>query len=214
MINIRAFLLIFACCAAMAHATEYFPIGNNEGQVSAFHATWYGDQLKAMKEPSLFGAAKDRKLNEVRFLWLRSFDKAIAVRAYMSEDGPRLHAVRLSAQKDLHPGTIEWTQDIALSDRQWKTLLERLSRPAVIFPYRKLTNEQLEMTLGSDGAQWILESALDGTYHIADVWSPTSFEELKHRKDFRDIALPNFNAFAGCCLYFLKIAGIKNERIY
>jgi hypothetical protein len=132
----------------------------------------------------------------------------------MSEDGPRLHAVRLSAQKDLHPGTIEWTEDIALSKRQWEKILAYLSQPAVQFPYRGLTPEQLKMTSGFDGSQWILESALGGIYHIADVWSPTSFEELKHRKNFRNVALPNFKAFSECCLYFLKIAGIKDERIY
>lgn len=143
--------------------TDFFPpdtFGSNEAFVSA----WYGKHLEAMHEPSLW-AATARGQTVYRFLWLRTFDKPIAVRVSLVGDHAHLVATRLSGAGGYAPGTIETQRerDLPLSD------IAKVEAALDAAQFDKLPPR----TLGSlDGAQWIIERAKNGTYRIVDHWSP------------------------------------------
>src|SRR5260370_25638559 len=86
---VTAFLLL---CPIKASQTDYFPSGilDDTAQSSHFKEQWYSEQLRALKEPSLWELSKSPKTQTYRFLWLRSFHRPISVRLDIHEDGTGL----------------------------------------------------------------------------------------------------------------------------
>lgn len=151
-------------------ADAYFPFGvlGCSEREEEFLTDWYESALKAMREPSLWALSKSDPHAEVyRFLWLRSFNRPIAVRLVVNanQEGQVITKV-LAMAEVIEAGDLiaSRTQTVgrhstglfqarASEARLWE-LLPRRAPPA------------------PDGAMWILEAVRDGQYRIVDRQSP------------------------------------------
>jgi hypothetical protein len=163
----------------VASAAEYFPAGvlGDTADQHRFRADWYSKHLAAMGEPSLLELSRQDATAEVyRFLWLRSFHHPIAVRLLLRKDGT---AMLISKETDgkggYQPGKLTRNTTASLSKEQTELLLDQVQGAALW----KLPTRQSE-GIGLDGAQWILEMAKGGRYHVIDRWSPSA-EDPVHR---------------------------------
>src|SRR5678810_56885 len=86
-----ALMVVFLASLLITHAAEtvYFPKGKG---------SWYPNHLRAMKEPSLFLQSTNKAVEQYRFLWLRTFHKAIAVRIRKDNAGITLRVIRLTGK--------------------------------------------------------------------------------------------------------------------
>jgi hypothetical protein len=132
-----------------------------------------------MEEPSLScGPSEDTEA--YRFLWLRSFNDPIAVRLFRRGDDYGLEAVisdragRYSANYGRWlfrgigdyepPRNVSRRVKKGLSRNQWQAVIARLEE---IQFWQMPTHV---VTLGTDGAHWIVEARRDGRYHVVDRW--------------------------------------------
>jgi hypothetical protein len=152
-----------------------------------FAVRWYSKHLSAMGEPRLF---EQPDVGETyRFLWLRSFQRPVAVR--VSRDGER----RTLFVKELHgaggsaPGVVTLNLSRALSAAEWGEFVRLLEAACY---WRMPAHDGL---WGADGSQWILEGSREGRYHVVHRWTPRP-------GDFRE-----------ACYYLLKISGVGVERM-
>ena len=169
---------------------QYFPKDSfaNDPDSSDFEARWYAKHLRAMAEPSLLDASKDRTVVAYRFLWLRTFHHPIAVRLTIRPDGTAsLVGKETTGQGGYKAGVVSVSKSSEVSALQVQEFL-RLLQEATFWSSR--TKEDAG---GDDGAEWILEGVRDGTYLVVDRWSPKT-------GDYRNL-----------CLFLLKLAGIKVE---
>lgn len=167
--------LLLVALLASCRSVEYFPKGS-EG--------WYEPHLIAMGEPSIYAGVAQGA--QVRFLWLRTFDKPVAVRVWETPQGYWLRAVVLSGKGGYEPGRIADVVERPLSEPEWNAVLEKLRAAN----FTALPSQ--EDSMGLDGAQWIIETNVFGRYHMVDRWS--------------DAQPPGYHE---TCLYLLKLAGIS-----
>jgi hypothetical protein len=145
-----------------------YPADDRPPILDEFGSDWYSSALKAAGEqplPSLAADAPD-KIN-VRFIWLRSFNKPMIVRIREQDEGRAvLEAKRLSGRGGYEPGQVEETlaRDLTLTEsRAFRSLLEASG----------LSGEPAaNCDAGLDGARWVLEVIDDGKYAFFDRWSP------------------------------------------
>ena len=183
----RHFLCIAAIAVQLATSarvtpTDYFPPGSLDEtpQSSQFRKQWYSDQLRALKEPSLWELSKTQRTQTWRFLWLRSFDQPISVRLDVSHDGTGVLTTKAaSGQGGYKPGRLVTNKTRALTKEETTSFLVRTdeqgfwSLPVYEMPRKGVgPNGEPTVEIGLDGAQWILEGVNDGQYHVADRWSP------------------------------------------
>jgi len=138
--------------------------------VSDFEAKWYSGQLSAAQEPSLYEAAQGNRQSigsTVRFTWLRTFHSPVMVRVEgLGSTSPRLIAKQLSGAGGYAPGLVNKRIERNLSPAEANAL------KAVLSSTRVFESVPAECGLGTDGAQWIVES-VDGTgYHFVNRWTP------------------------------------------
>ncbi|HEX7695707.1 MAG TPA: hypothetical protein VF409_14540 [Sphingomonas sp.] len=138
--------------------------------VSDFENRWYSEQLSAAAEPSLFEAAgskASRAGTTIRFTWLRSFDPPVIVRVEGVESrSPRLIAKQLSGAGGYKPGPISKQIDRKLVPAEAEMLRRTLQRTRVF------DVPALDCSMGTDGAQWIIEGIDRTGYHFVDRWTP------------------------------------------
>jgi hypothetical protein len=178
--------------AAVFKRQRYFPRGRlsaNDWQ-DRFKANWYSRSLTVMKEPSL-SVGQKRETESYRFLWLRSFDNPIVVRIWRSESNVYLITKQLDGDGGHHPGKLVVNKSRSLSMKEWDEFTALLQQSSY------WTQPTTIDDLGNDGAQWILEGAKEGRYHIVDRWTPKTDDP--HRK---------------ACWYLLELSGLKPEKIY
>jgi hypothetical protein len=171
---------------------RYFPRGSlstNEWS-DRFKANWYSRSLTAMKEPSL-SVGQKRDIESYRFLWLRSFDNPIVVRIWRSQSNVYLITKQLDGDGGRHPGKLVVNKSRSLSMKEWDEFITLLGQSSY------WTSPTTIDDLGNDGAQWILEGAKEGRYHIVDRWTPKADDN--HRK---------------ACWYLVELSGLKPEKIY
>jgi hypothetical protein len=174
---------------------SYFPPGAfyPKPEHEKFIVDWYTKHLRAMGEMSLL-SQPDSHAESYRFLWLRSFHHPVAVRVWRSGDGLFLNVKQLSGAGGYEPGRLIINQTRQLTNAEWDGFVSLLDRSC----YWQLPAEIDEM--GNDGAQWILEGAREGRYHVVDRWTPRS-------GDFRET-----------CLYLLKLSNLgidlSGEDVY
>ena len=82
----KIFILIFLQFTLFLSANalpkvQYFP----KDKVDEFSVNWYGKQLSALDEPSLYMQRVSNK-SIYRFLWLRTFHNPIAIRLEILKD--------------------------------------------------------------------------------------------------------------------------------
>lgn len=167
------FLLLAGLPEFLLAQTEYFPKGalDNKEDSDRFVREWYSKHLKAMKEPSLWEMSKDKQAQVYRFLYLRTFDHPIAVRAELNKDGNGILVTKiLSGQGGYEPGRLIKNSRRKLSKLEVENLLglfadqEFWSTPG--YP------RQPPEIVGLDGAEWITEGVKDSKYHVVTRWSP------------------------------------------
>lgn len=165
--------------------SSYFPPGAfyPEPEHERFIVEWYTKHLKAMGERPLLSHPESRA-ESYRFLWLRTFHHPVAVRVWRSDDGWFLNVKQLSGAGGYEPGRLVMNQTRQLTSAEWDGFVSLLDRSC----YWQLPTEIGDM--GNDGAQWILEGAKEGRYHVVDRWTPRS-------GDFRE-----------SCLYLLKLSNL------
>jgi len=139
--------------------------------VSDGEADWFSSQWRAAGEPSLYEQSispDSRRKNTYRFTWLRSFHAPIIVRIDEDASGNmHLTAKRLTGKGGYAPGRIGRVAHRALTTDERDRLLHQLGGDDL----DKL--EPVGCTVGLDGAQWILEIRMGGSYHYANRWSPS-----------------------------------------
>lgn len=179
-------LLLFAVTAVLfvtqksATQIDYFPPGilDEAPQSSQFKEQWYSDQLRALKEPSLWQLSKTQKAQTYRFLWLRSFHHPISVRLDVVEDGTAVVTTKItSGQGGDERRKLIVNKSHSLTKEQTASFLDLINEAGfwdlatyaqgVVGPDGKKIVE-----VDVDGAEWILEGVKDGKYKIADRWSP------------------------------------------
>lgn len=176
---------------------QYFPKGIFDDVAGAddFKAGWYASPLRAMSEPSLLEASKDKTVVAYRFLWLRTFHHPIAVRLTIRPAGTGSLTVKVTTGAGGYaPGTVSQDQSFDISKAQAQRFLELLAKAG----FRSLRTQG--GAGGTDGAQWILEGVQNGSYHIVDRWSPMV-----------DKGTPGNNDYANVCVYLLDLSRIKMD---
>jgi hypothetical protein len=178
---------------------QYFPSGifSEYPDLSDSRSRGNAKYLRAMGEPSLFGTAQHKSSESYRFLWLRTFHQPLAVRLTIRPDGSgELIGIELSGKGGYDPGVVVTNQIVEISQdqvHQFQNLLrasEYWSMPTV--------DPKLHEELIRDGAEWLLEGARGGHYHVVLRVSPRSV------------------TYRETCLYLLSLSKIEVEsnRIY
>ena len=153
---------------------------------------WYSSHLMFAGERPLTDLAMEapQQIN-VRFVWLRSFDKPIIVRIQEQADGRAIiEAKRLSGDGGYEPGEVEerFIRDLTLAEfGAFKALLEGSALS---------TEPAANCDEGLDGARWVLEVIDEGQYSFFDRWTP-------EKGAVRDVGLA-----------ILKLSGFDLEPIY
>lgn len=160
----------------------------------SFAGRWYTSALAAFVETALPATLPRATDQAYRFLWLRSFDPPIVVRA-ARHDGVTFVITRIGAENADNDGELPRRDSAFLSSTAWDTLIGTLDKE------RFWTAAHSDTTgPGIDGAQWVIEGVRDGRYTIVDRWSP------------RDTGQAAFVRRIGLTL--LRLGRITNQRIY
>ena len=163
----RATCLVFLTVILLASVTKaqvkYFP--------PDFPANWYTQHLSALNESSLWESSQTQKTQSYRFLWLRTFHHPIVVRIDVNANGTSLLTTKMtSGAGGYKPGKLILNERRTLTSEQTNWFLGKIE----VHNFWKLPSIQEDR--GVDGAQWIIEGARNGTYHIVDRWSPEDGE--------------------------------------
>jgi hypothetical protein len=153
---------------------------------------WYSSHLKAAGERPLaeLAAGAPRQLN-VRFVWLRSFDKPVIVRIQEQPDGrARIEAKRLSGAGGYEPGEVEEHLLRDLTPAEFDGFKAMLKNAALA------RESAANCDAGIDGAQWVLEVIDGGKYSFFERWTP-------EQGAVRDVGLA-----------MLRLTGFDLEPIY
>jgi hypothetical protein len=144
-----------------------------------------------MKEPSL-SCETPGQAQAYRLLWLRTFHHPVAVRVTDSAEKISLDAIELDGKGGYFTGGVLRRKKTTLSKTQFQVLLDAFSKADF---WSVATRED---GIGLDGAEWVLEGARQGNYHVVSRLSPRD-------GDVREIGL-----------LFLKLAkwSFKDKEIY
>ncbi|KGO88537.1 hypothetical protein Q765_01110 [Flavobacterium rivuli WB 3.3-2 = DSM 21788] len=155
-----------------------------EVESSFEHDKWLSEQLKDLKEISLY---KKQVLDDIeiyRFTWLRSFHNPIALRIEKSNNDVTLYYSIGKGMGGYKPIGLKKRGSKKLTLTEWDNFVKLLSNGN----YRELPN--YDSTLMTDGAVWLLEYKTHDTY------------EAKADNN------PGKNIY-NSCIYLLRISGIK-----
>jgi hypothetical protein len=157
----------------------YFPNGTLDArpELHGPMAAWFSKCLWRMGEPSLVDLARYQDYHGYRFLWLRTFDEPVSVRLEIDQVGTGvLTSKKTSGQGGYSPGRLIDARSHSLSRQPVNAFLELLEK-ARFWKSRAAPDDR-----GLDGAEWIIEGAKSGSYHVAHQWCPKE-------GPFRDAAL-------------------------
>lgn len=168
MIKVGIFLLALALpCSAVA-GRDYVPdSGWNDAWSAQFYEEWVGEQLRAMREPTLASASDLKGFRQrFRLVILPSFRPAYAYRIDERYDGrTSLRRVRLDGAGGYAPGRVEATSTRALTATEaseWTSVLGQ-----AVLPELERTKPP-ELVREADGTEAIVVSA-DGTTFVFEL---------------------------------------------
>lgn len=190
-------LLIFNHCVALraqpAIMTYFPPLAFDESRTN-----WYAKYLIAMDEPSLFQESKEKTVHSYRFLWLRSFDPAVAIRLTIDPEGTGLIEVKVFKENGDNAGRVIMNETVPVGKENVDQFLQQVIKSGFWeLPTSEKENQSDDfITIHSDGAQWILEGAKSGDYHVVDRWSPKK------------------GLYRSLCLRLVELAKLKVNKIY
>lgn len=163
------FFLVLGTSAASTQV-EYFPERVFcETHESGLCERWYVKHLQAMAEPSLWEQSKNDSKESYRFLWLRTFDHPVAIRLTLAKDGSaQLTFKILSGAGGYEPGHLIRNRSSHVSKEAVDHFVGLLNEA----DFWNSPAEESKDGIVLDGAQWIIEGAKNGQYHVVDRWSP------------------------------------------
>lgn len=133
--------------------------------LGAFVACWFTQQLDSLGERDLWSVRRGPD-TLIRFLWLRTFDRPVAVR--VAGHGTQWEAIISVAdgKGGYDPGHLVRKDTVPLGRSQVDSLLGLLSLA------RFWTTPTLDPQPGNDGAQWVFELLAGTRYVVRQRWSP------------------------------------------
>jgi hypothetical protein len=161
LVTVRAVILLLTVWNV--YGQQYFPPESMN--------QWYSDNLRALREPSLWETSKkDVGVEQYRFLYLRSFHHPISIRLVVNPDKTATLISKETSGKGGKPGRLIRNRDSHLGKLQTEAFLTSLND----LSFWKLPTSLVENNdvVQLDGAQWILEGTKEGHYRIIDRWSP------------------------------------------
>jgi len=165
-------VLILLLFGARSQAqTEYFPHGvfGDNPRVDHTISDMYSSSLRALDEPSFLALSKTQKNQSYRFLYLRAFHYPLAIRIDFEADGTSRITTKtmtgIDSDPDHHP--LVQSETSPLTKQQTSRFSEEIERQK-FWQLAAMDNSRR----GLDGAEWIIEGAKDGNYHVVDRWSP------------------------------------------
>jgi len=161
---------LLALTASLAAQTRYFPpeTFGDDPRLDQFVYGWYSRELKAMGEPSLFESSKNPAIESYRFLWLRSFHHPVVVRVDLQTDGSATLITKLgSGAGGYPPGKLIANRSRLLTKEELQTLIAHINASGF---WQRPSYERNKA--GTDGAEWVVEAAVRGKYHLVSEWSP------------------------------------------
>jgi hypothetical protein len=135
--------------------------------LATFEVEWFGAHLAAANEPSLYLASRapDPAGGSYRFTWLRSFHAPVIVRIDEAPDGAlRMTAKRLSGKGGYAPGRIAARVERNLEADEAASLRRLLAQGDLA------REPPVGCEVGIDGAQWIVETSVGGSYRFVNRW--------------------------------------------
>jgi hypothetical protein len=165
----------------------YFPTNSHKPSVMNFKINWYSKQLIALKEPSIYRDSTRRET--YRFTWLRSFHNPIAIRIEKLDNVYKLYWKLCSGDGGYAPGNLIIHKQKIIDKMAWYAFIELLRQ----IDYWKLNTFE-EVSMGTDGAEWIIEGKRLNQYHWVERWTPN--HESKYFKccnfliDLTDLVIP------------------------
>ena len=129
-----------------------------------------------------------------RFLWLRTFHRAVAIKAVRHAYDFEVHYLETTGMGGYEPGKLLVKNKYNVTQAQWCEFMDLLDKA----DFWNLPT--IDREVGLDGSDWILEGVRENRYHIVDRWTPDS-------GDFRE-----------ACLFLLKVTGrdqsIPKNEVY
>jgi hypothetical protein len=123
-----------------------------------------------MQEPSLWDLSKKNSVETYRFLWLRTFHHPVAARLKVAPDGSGELIVKvLNGKGGYEPGRLIRNSTMRVDKDGVIRFLKLLDEAGF---WAMPPEETMGNSVGVDGAQWIIEAAKGGQYHVVDRWSP------------------------------------------
>jgi hypothetical protein len=153
---------------------RYFPtdIFAEKNSDFSFRAGWYGEQLRALKEPSLSQGIFAGGELVYRFTWLRTFHHPITVRVNIDPDGTGMLTSKMAdGTGGYRPGKLIANSRRNISANEVQHILKLIE----VMGFWHMPPEpepEHSGVVNLDGAQWILEASDHGGYHVIDRWSP------------------------------------------
>jgi len=178
---------------------QYFPTGvfSEYPDIADSRARGVAKFLRAIGEPSLLDAAKNKSSDSYRLLWLRTFNQPIAIRLTIRPDGTgQLMGVEMTGKSGFDLGVVATTEIVEVSQdqiHQFQDLLQTTEYWSMPTLDVRLHEERIR-----DGADWILEGSRDGRYHVVARTSPS------------------IGTYRDACLYLINLSKIEVEanRVY
>jgi hypothetical protein len=169
--------------------TQYFPHGVLCAPVTTeFCERWYSRHLRAMGEPSLWELSQSQMAATYRFLWLRTFHHPVSARLSIATDGSGELVVKvLNGAGGYEPGHLIQDRKITVSKDDVNDFLQLLEKANF------WSSPTEEGAGGCDGAQWVMEAAKRGRYHVVDRWSPKEGDAYRNAALFLAITLGGLN---------------------
>ena len=142
----------------------------SDDREAKFYEDWFGDQLQAMGEPSLWElSTSDKSARIYRMLQLPTFTPAVAARVTVQADGSaRVHVTKLNGAGGYKPGRPEERKVIDLEPRQvqaLEALFERTGfwRDRIGMRERTIGKRKRRCT---DGTSYVVEALSVGNYKL------------------------------------------------
>lgn len=135
-----------------------------------FHINWYAKHLEALEEPVLSDSLPAKVF---RFTWLRSFHNPVVIGLENINDSISLYWKVCDGASGYDLGKIIENKRTPLTIKEWKDFVDSIN--SIDFWNLPTTKRG---TLGTDGAQWILEGKELGKYHVVDRWSGGTIENV------------------------------------
>lgn len=133
-----------------------------ENAAMEFTNKWYQERLDALKEPSFEEFQRAAGAEAVRFVWVRSFHKDVAI--IVALDADRSGTLVLKVEGD-DPGRLQTDTSIRLTSDQIDLLRRTIDS-------NRFWEYPVSKRMGFDGAQWIIEVKRGGQYYFVDEWTP------------------------------------------